>query len=279
MGLSGERERESSDDTACIAMIFSVEDKAKSLGHIIEGIEEGLRLAFCQGVVEVAKGARDEWVRLAQARFKTSKEIYINGLRQAESFKVEDSSGGGLQATIQLVGVMPNNFEFGMGSFDMKTVRPGWLGGGKAKTAKDGSKYIVIPFRHSTGDTRFGYTGKAAGVRPDLKGQLKKVVKQYGLDRALTSSVGEVATRRIPRNAPVHPYLKGLQKTEYAQATRTGGMKRTGQLNTFRVMSENSPPESWIHPGLKPANLLKEVSAWVDKDMERMINFIFRGGR
>ena len=257
---------------------FSVEDKLKSLGHLVEGIEEGLRMAFSQGIVEVAKGARDEWVRLAQARLKTSREIYVNGLRQADSFEIGDL-GGSVQATIQLVGVMPNNFEFGMGSFDMKTVRPGWLGGGKAKTAKDGSKYVIIPFRHSkSADARFGYTGKAAGVTPDLKGQLRKVTKKYGLDKALTSSVGEIATRRVPRNAPVHPYLQGLQKTEYAQPTRSGGMKRSSTLTTFRVMSEKSAPDSWIHPGLRPLSLLQEVSAWVDKDMERMVNIIMRGG-
>jgi|GEM_PF-5674498 len=257
-------------------MIFTIEDRLKDLGYALESLSVGMKEAFNTAVVSVAQGAQQEWTRLAQARLKTSQDIYIGGLRQAESYSVKKMGPDGVIAEIQLVGVMPNNIEFGMAAFDMKSVRPGWLGGGKVKHGKNGD-YVVIPIRHSTGQsTRFNYTGKAAAITgPDLKTQLRKVVKQYGLDKALTAAAGEVATRRVPTNAPVHPYLQGLQKTEMAVPSGAAkGFSRSSTLTTFRIMSVNSAPDSWLHPGLKPANLLQEVEAWVDKELDRVMESI-----
>lgn len=260
------------------ALNFSIEDKLKELGVAIESISVATQQAFEQGTVDVARKAQKEWMRLAQARLRTSAEIYIQGLRQAESYKVLPGMINGITAELKLVGDMPNNFEFGMGPFDMKTVRPGWLGGGKAKYSepdKDGRvhKYMVIPFSHSLGNgMRGAYTGKAAAITgPDLKTQLRSAAKQYGLDKALGAAVGEVATRRIPNNAPVHPYLQGLQKSEIGQSMNAKGkVSRTSTLTTFRVMSEDSPESAWMHPGIKAANLLQEVGTFVDKELDDM---------
>jgi hypothetical protein len=256
---------------------FSFEDKLRDLGYQLDSLQVGMKESFNTAVVSVAQGAQQEWTRLAAARLHTSADIYIGGLRQAESYTVKKEGPDGVIAEITLVGVMPNNLEFGMGSFDMKEVRPGWLGGGKAKIGKDGKRYAIIPMRHSTGQsTRFDYTGKAKAVSgPDLKTQLRATVKQYGLDKALTSAMGEVATRRVPLNAPVHPYLQGLQKTEMAVPSGAAkGFSRSSTLTTFRVISENSAPSAWIHPGIKPANLLQEVETWVDKELDRIMETI-----
>ena len=47
---------------------------------------------------------------------------------------------------------------------------------------------------------------------------------------------------------------------------------------TFRVMSENSPESSWIHPGLRGANLLPEVEKYVDNELDNIINVILGSG-
>ena len=261
-------------------MEFSVKAKLTDLGVDIDSFDAGTVAVFEQSIFGLAKGAQNEWVRLAQERLGTSKEIYINGLRQAESFKMVTT--GNTTYEISLVGKMPNDFEFGMPSFDMKTVRPGWLGGGKAKTSKDGSKYVVIPFRHSTTSERFAYTGKAKGVTPDLKGQLRKAVKDYGLDRMTRAGTGQVVsgvTARIPNKAAVHSYLRGMVRTQTPTAgtTKSGQGRGSSTLTTFRIMSEKSDPSSWIHPGLKPANLVAEVETWVDSQLDRMIETMFGG--
>ena len=45
-------------------------------------------------------------------------------------------------------------------------------------------------------------------------------------------------------------------------------------LMTFRTMSESSPEDSWIHPGLDGAKLLPEVEKWVDKEIENVAETI-----
>lgn len=260
-------------------MNFSIKAKILDKGYNLSALSDGGVLALQMQVGSLAKGAKNEWVRLAQHRLKTSREIYINGLQQAGSFAIK-SAGDTTTYEISLIGDMPNNFEFGMPEFDMKSVRPGWLGGGKAKTAADGSKYVTIPFRHSTGtNSRFGYTGKAAAVDPDLKGQLKQAVRQYGLDRMIRAGSGQVvegAVSRIPNNAPVHPYLQGLTRVQKGMSGSTAaGQRGSSTLTTWRVMSEKSAPEKWIHPGLRPAGLLREVESWVDSQMGRIVEDVF----
>lgn len=252
--------------------MISVNAKLESLGIDLEDFERATVETFQRSVAAVARGAHAEWIRLAQARLKTSRADYINGLRQAESFTTR-VLGPTTVFEIALVGRMPNNFEFGMASFDMKAVRPGWLGGSKAKTSKSGHKYITIPFRHSISSAaNLAYTGKAA--RADLKTELKKVVKTYGLNRMIKAATGQVIegpVKRLPPKAPVHPYLRGLTRVQ-SKTSQPG--RGQGQLFTWRVMSEKSRPESWIHPGVAPANLMREVESWIDNELDRMIGLI-----
>lgn len=268
---------------------FSVKVKLEDAGYNVDAFDASMIESFRIAVGGLAKAAQNEWVRIAQGKLRTSAEIYINGLRQSESFQTRSVSGIDT-FEISLVGKMPNNFEFGMESFDMKAVRPGWLGGGKARTAKDGHKYIAIPFRHSTSDSpRMRYTGKAAAIgtgpmtrgslEANLKTQLRKAVSEYGLNRMVRAGSGQVIAgpvRRIPKSAPVHPYLKGLTRvqTPSSGTTSSGKQRGSSSLITWRIMSENSPASSWIHPGLPAANLLQEVESFVDSQMDKIIEQI-----
>jgi len=256
---------------------FSLSAKLIDKGYNVEGLEMAAVASFNTALAGLAKAAQNEWIRLAQSRLGSSREIYVGGLRQAESFKATGSAGTATYE-ISLVGRMPNNFEFGMEAFDMKGVRPGWLGGRKSKVSKDGHRYVVIPFRHS----EFGmpYTGKAAAVSgPTLKTQLRNAVKDYGLSRMIRLGSGRIAegpTTRIPRNAPVHSYLKGLTRVQKGLASTTprGKQRGSSQLLTWRVMSEKSSPESWRHPGLTAANILPEVERWVNGELDKIIDVI-----
>ena len=257
----------------------TLEDMGVNLDAFGDGFKEGLVLQLGH----LAASARGEWIRLAQNRLGSSREIYINGLRQAESFKML-KTGSSIAYEIALVGRMPNNFEYGMGPFDMKSVRPGWLGGKASKVGKDGKRYVVIPFRHSTSSSpRFDYTGKAKSVAdPDLKTQLRKTAKLYGLDRMVRTSAGQVATgavKKLPSTAIVHPYLRGLTRYQTASKGVTkAGQRGSGSLMTFRIMSENSKPGSWRHPGIQAFNLLAEVETYIDNQMRQIVNNVIGVG-
>jgi len=261
-------------------VMISLGEKAKELGYNIEEFSVGVIAAMKVELARVASATHAEWTRLAQERLSTSRDLYLNGLRQAESFK---SDKGGESYTLSLVGTMANNVEFGMESFDMKGVRPGWLGGKRAKTAKDGTKYVVIPFRHSTSASkRFSYSGKAKAA--GLKKELKKVVKDYGLDRMMRAASGKVirgAVSRVPNRAPVHKYLRGLTRvqTPTKGKTKSGGQRGSSQLISWRVMSEKSPTDSWIHTGIEAKNLLREVKAFAEKEMDLAVKHVMEAAK
>jgi hypothetical protein len=261
-------------------MIISVRAKIDEKGINLGIMDDGFVEAFQKATGMIAQAAHVEWMRLAQTKLKTSRFDYLEGLNKNESFSAR-RYGDSTMYEIQLVGQMANNYEFGMPSFDMKTVRPGWLGGSKAKVGADGHKYIVIPFRHSvSSSTNIQYSGKA--VKANLKQELKKTVKQYGLDKMIRTATGAVVegpTTRVPKNADTHKYLQGLVRIQKGlSATNAAGLQRgSSQLMTFRIMSENSDADSWIHPGLPGANIMSEVEKYVDKELDRIIDIILEG--
>lgn len=231
--------------------------------------------SFVKSVGDTAKRAHSEWIKQAGQRLITSRDEYIRGLLKSESFKAS-IIGNKTVFEIALIGRMPNNFEFGMPEYDMKTVRPGWLGGGKAKTAKDGSKYLVIPFRHSlTSAAHLQYSGKAK--REDLRSELKKTVTKYGLNRMVRTGTGAIVTgavKRVSNKADVHPYLQGLTRIQSTVEGRTPSGKQRGssKLMTWRVISEKSPASSWKHPGIKAANIMPEIERWIDSELDGIMD-------
>jgi hypothetical protein len=268
--------------------MFQLSAKLEDIGLSIDALDLAIRETMRTAVAQVATAAQAEWVRLAQMRLKTSRADYINGLRQAESFKSVIVDGEPVY-TITLVGKMPNNYEFGMPSFDMKAVRPGWLGGGKVRLTSTGKRYVVIPFRHSTSsNTNLAYTGKAAAqdMQSKLRAAMSKGVSiptgsSVSMAKMQRTSSGDVTpgkVAKIPNNADVHRYLQGMVRMQEAQQGRLQNGKQRGssQLLTFRIMSEDSAPDSWIHPGLPGVHLLAEVESFVDRQMNTLLASVLR---
>lgn len=258
--------------------MFKLSEKIENLGINVDTLSAGLAAALHRAVGNTAQMAQAEWIRLAQSRLHSSRSMYVNGLRQAESFQAIVVSGAPV-FTIALVGSMPNNVEHGMSSFDMKAARPGWLGSPKAKISADGHRYIRIPFRHSTSSgSNIAYTGQAKAA--NMKQELKQAVKSYGLDRMLRTAAGNVKTgpvARIPNNATdVHRFLRGLTRIQEAfnSTTPSGQQRGASSLMTWRVLSEKSADDAWIHPGLPGVHLLDEVSRWTDRELDRVIEEI-----
>jgi hypothetical protein len=262
--------------------MISVRLKLEELGVNTSLFGEGAIDSMRASVRELAHAAHSEWIRLAQERLHTSRVLYVNALQQRGSFDTHKVDGETVY-TLSLLGEMANNVEFGMAPFDMKAVRPGWLGGGKAKVSKTGKKYVTIPFRHpsaasvSRGNPRDFYSGKA--LKSSVHRDLVKTVKSYGLDRMLRTGnrVIEGPVRRAPNRPEIHPYMRGLTRVQKAKDsfTPTGKQRGSSQLLTWRIMSETSPPDSWLHPGLEAANIRKEVERYVDDEVTKLVERTF----
>lgn len=180
--------------------------------------------------------ARNAWIGIAQKELKSSREAYINAITG-----VEVSPGRG---SISLVGDFPCMIEEGFAPYDMKD---GFSRSSYRKKGRSGQWYMRVPFRH--------YTSGHTNVMP------KKVLN---LARKLQN--GEIIDSSILRDLGVEP---GISWTGYAhRATKYDGLRRVvkdygktkrSTYQTFRTVSENSPGNSWIHPGYKGLKALDKV--------------------
>jgi hypothetical protein len=165
--------------------------------------------------------------------------------------------------------------EDGAPAFDMKQNLPT---APRARRAKDGHLYLIIPFRH-------GVVGTSR-----LKAMPRSV---YALAKVMahSRSLGSPSTRlsgtgwtvpkfnyqwqgRVSKKALVGAGLGDDSVRRYQGMVRMGGTGQTTYL-TFRVMSEKSKPGSWVRPAtpaMAPLQTALEV-AWTKArpDLERAL--------
>lgn len=214
----------------------------------------------------VASAARQEWIRLAKMELKTTSRDYVQGIQEPEE------KGG--RVSIALVGVLPNMIENGWEGGDMRTTLLG--PGSKAKTAKDGSRYNTVPFRHGAPGSSGRNTGKpmprpihsvAKHLAPTLSrpGGISKVGGRhvaYGerlhAGMSMSKQARKILTRkeRPHHHSPIHKGMIREEKT-YEGATQS-------QYTTFRRISSRVM-RGWIHPGITPRRIGDKVRRFVGK--------------
>ena len=161
---------------------------------------------------------------------------------------------------VGLAGWLPNAVEQGLEPFDMK---PGFKQSDKKKYKKDGGWFVTVPFRFATPDA-LGESTIFANVMP---GKVYEVAKTVLKNRKASLSVTQLpeefrlkGTRAEVINKTTGQVFSQYQHKEsiYEGMKNTGG-ERHSQYMTFRRVSDLSDPMAWIHPGLKPANLLERT--------------------
>jgi len=183
-----------------------------------------------------------------------SKQIFNTGSKAFEALQgdVIEIMGGDLFSGVPLRAII-SMMDFGVeeamriqdgyGPFDMK---PGFLRSPKAKTGKKG-KYFIIPFRHMTP----GSTGPGKKMSPS--------VHKAAMNNLVTGVMGssfpeQKGTAQDPSDfGMVNSKNYEWQNGPYAGMVNTASSKegkKHSQFRTFRVVSENSDPNSWWHPGV-----------------------------
>lgn len=177
--------------------------------------------------------------------------------------------------------------EDGQEPHDMK---PGLLNSPKAKPMKGGGKYLTVPFRHGTPGTT---------SLPAMPKDIYKVAKKLGFSRKRTKRDQALTGRKYEWNGRLSEDLRGKRthtqqhpghgytwkSGQYAGMVRMGKQKH-GQYLTFRRVSTNSDPNSWMHPGVKPKpireavveNTREEVLALIRQGFEMDLYFMGIGG-
>ena len=210
--------------------------------------------------------AMHTWKKLALEQLRSTSRDYIAGIQAPVDTKGE-------KVEVVLEGVLPNMVERGWSGGDMRR----WmLSSPRAKRSKDGKRYATIPFRHGTPTTG------GRNVGPVMPGPIHEVAKKLAPTISRPGQgVGGGPGRTTVWGQRLHPGMKMkdqaraiLERKEKpwhttsiymgmvrkAQPTR-GGKLQTSGFQTFRTISEhtNEPGKHWVHPGIRPRGLARQV--------------------
>lgn len=165
--------------------------------------------------------------------------------------------------------------ETGQPARDMK---PALLASPKAKTGKDGKKYITIPFRHGTPG--------AVGMQSMPKNVYNQA-KNLGYSRKNNMLVSLFTGRKYKWGGRLadsaqgqrshsgnHPGARYTWKSGMYSGMVKMGKGGHSQYMTFRRVSENSDPRAFMFPGVKPRPIRQAV---IENTRDEAIELIRRG--
>lgn len=158
---------------------------------------------------------------------------------------------------------LANAVESGADSFPMVRTH---LSGSKVKTSKEGYKYKVIPLRVWT-TSPSARTDKGQELFEKIQNLLKK--PKFGKQTQTQNPNGSVSVRQAVQTDD--SALQGMYRVrEYASqdALLQGARPKQSQYVLFRTISEKHP-EKFVHPGIKPANILKDSLTIVENSAEQ----------
>jgi hypothetical protein len=156
-------------------------------------------------------------------------------------------------------------------------VRAAMLASGKAKTAKDGSRYITIPFRHGTPGTVtmkpmpqsiYEEAKSLPRSKPGrIGGSLKSIFKTKEGHTIDPTQFGR-RTKIQTSDRPFAPYT--WKKGPYAGMTKQGKSGQT-QYMTFRRISSKTQGQAWAQPEIKPRPVAQASAAQALPEVQRLI--------
>jgi len=200
-------------------------------------------------VKEITAHFAEQWESEAIRTLSSSRQQYINGLVVVDE--------GFAKGAVMLVGRLPNMIEQGIDSFDMKD---GFLNGPNAKQGRDGKRYNTIPFSVGTpGALQENFNG---GIMPE---EVYSVAKQKNANQPVQKSDLPKQFREPQKKQIQLPQSKSFVEYQHKTSIYEGISKTkdsvTGQTSykSFRRVSDNSDPASFIHPGIDAHHIGEKV--------------------
>lgn len=276
---------------------------AVDLSHLIPAARNAVFPALAATVEAVALRVEEQWKRFAAGEpLPSGRVIQVRSGQYLRSIRHRQLSQ--YAATVESVLAYADVIERGAPAWDMRKLLNSSL---KVRISKKGRRYLIIPFRHDTGKALSGgnpmpdsvhqwWQDKSASfvlnqtrrpVHSDLMGRTPRRQDQvFAVDRAERAQHGPLLT------VAARNYWWGdrLSKSDAEglglspkQAQRAAGMvnfRRPGksggaahsQYLTFRVLSENSRPGSWMQKaraGYFPAKVTADMFRPVAEDLFR----------
>lgn len=216
---------------------------------------------------KVTEHVEIHWKAQARNELFSLRKNYIQGIVRGSESRYVNS--------ITLVGKLNNMVESGAPPFDMKI---GFMRSEKVKYDQKGRRYLTIPFRWAV-PTSLGDNPAFSNKMPvEIHSAIKALQKQYGSNVSLKS-------RNLPEgfnapsvrqeiSTPTHYFPKYTHKSPIFEGLKNVGRANHTRYMTFRRVSENSDPNSWIHPGFEPKNLAQKAlsSADIDQSVDNFVD-------
>ncbi len=251
----------------------------------ISGVKEKVESAAKDALRDLTAQTHAHIVEQVQSRLHSTREKYLDALEPPNQLS-EDVWIISLNEKAMWIeeGIEPN-----------KEMIDDMLKSPKAKTAKDGSKYMVIPFEHNKKPS--AQTPAQKSLTDTIRGELKNRNIPYGKiekDAAGNAKKGLLHKFDI-NNAPLKtsnlpgqgkgpvgqvmqgptgiPLLKGIRVYQREiKDPHTGKTKVQKAIMTFRVVSSKMKGTGrWVHPGLEPKRFLDEAADWALRQWEEKI--------
>lgn len=250
--------------------------------NVAQGIDTATKDAMKRAGERLTKMTHNHIVEQANKRLHTRRQMYIDGL---SFFQMdEDTFVVNLDAKVRWI-------DDGMPAHNMID---DLLKSKKAKTAKDGSKYMVVPFQHNKGNTQM--TQAQQDLRNTIQAELKKRDIPYGkleqgsdgkpkigLLHKFDIMKDPIKTQSGPgqghgpvgavRQGPTGiPFLQGVRIYQHNTKNPDGSTSPKRSIMTFRVVSSKMKGQGkWDHPGNEAIKLMDEAYDWAKGAWERDI--------
>ena len=259
--------------------------------NFLKELEKTLGDAAKQVNRDLAQMTYGKAVELASERLHSRRQMFIDGLSTYEEEGVWilhlDASVGWIEDGMPEHNMLDN-----------------LLSSPKAKTAADGSTYLVVPFHHGPGKGKGSTTPAQQDLVSTLKSEMKKKDIPWAkieVDGNGKPKLGKLHSFDI-MNSPIkthhgpgqgrgpigdvrqgpnmrqragggpggggNPFLQGVGV--YQKENSKGKVQKS--IMTFRVASsKHRGQEMWQHPGLAPVAILEESVKWAKEQLEEKI--------
>ncbi len=204
-------------------------------------------------VQEITAKFANNWQKQASQKLNSSRDQFIRSV-------VVVNSPNPLVGIVELVGDLPNMIESGSPAFDMKEKM---LSGKKAKIGKNGKRFNTVPFTF----------GNPKALQENFSNILPNPVYRALLNKKQDNPIAGGVSSVLTKADLPSPYDQTQPKEIYVPKSESyemythkssiyEGLNRqksnvTGQNSyvSFRRVSDNSDPLSWIHQGIEKYNL------------------------
>lgn len=227
------------------------------------------RTAFVTSLLNsVVQEIESEWKQesnvLGSTRAEYQKAIYVQNIDYKSSY-------------IGLAGRLPNMIELGASAFDMKvgfeksSKKVLTFSVDKKGDTKEGW-YLTIPFRHAAPSS----LGESTAFANKLPKPIHKIAKNLEVGESITKAMlppnyADVVGSRPTVVTQEQVYETYTHKSSIYEGVQKSNKPRHSGYVSFRRVSDNSDPNSWIHTGLQPRNFLEKAVSGADlESVKRM---------